>query len=83
VSDLPDGSMNWLAARGLADRVDEPSEAMPVLPGDYVARVRALELALESTGYGGRAADSQKVLQRALDFHAFLVARMPADEPEE
>jgi hypothetical protein len=76
---------NFMSERGLmsaemmalhaAPEVEPPEDELVLprtLPDDYQARVRALELALEWSGYTDDK-DTERTLQRALDFHCFLM----------
>jgi hypothetical protein len=50
------------------------------LPPDYHARVQALDAALRWTAMAVSNDRTERTLQRALDFHAFLIARITPDE---
>lgn len=79
---MPQHPEHWLYDRGLGGP-DQPSDQQiqlpptpyvdATLPADYVARVEALREAMEWTRMNP--SSPERTLQRALDFHAFLMGR--------
>lgn len=83
---MPQHPEHWLYDRGLlaaqeardkADVEKAPQYVDATLPPDYVARVVALEAALRwtVTMTGRFPSTKEQTLQRALDFHSFLMGR--------
>lgn len=74
-------SKDLLNQRGLNPADDWGHQATPepdayldaIAPSDYVARVEALRAALHWSGI--HPTSPERTLQRALDFHAFLMGR--------
>lgn len=70
-SDRPTAGATFLEPQTTTD--DAPQYVDATLPADYVARVEALREAMEWTRMNPLS--PERTLQRALDFHAFLMGR--------
>lgn len=78
---MPQPPEHWLYDRGLSGQnvmaaaEDSGGEGVnAIMPSDYVARVQALVSAVEWTKTL-KFPTPERTLQRALDFHAFLMGR--------